>query len=166
MKSGSCRQVFPAYDLQALFDEMIQTALRPARHAPEICTRILECIGFKIADSRAPSKDAETLSFDTYQHCRDFLEEHFMRLRTLEQLAKECHVDAAYLCRLFRRYDHETPYQRLMRLKMNRTAEWLLQPGSMVKQVAERAGFADQFHYSRAFKGVFGLSPEAFKRLR
>jgi AraC-like DNA-binding protein len=53
-----------------------------------------------------------------------------------------------------------------MRLKMNRSAEWLLQPGAMVKQVAERAGFADQFHFSRTFKSVFGLAPETFKRLR
>ena len=166
LKSGSCRQVFPFNELQSLFDEMIRSGLRPARHAPEVCNHILECIGFKIADSRAPAKDAETLSFDTYQQCHGHMEEHFMRLKTLGQLARECHVDAAYLCRLFSRYDHESPYKRLMRLKMNRSAEWLLQPGAMVKQVAERAGFADQFHFSRTFKSVFGLAPETFKRLR
>jgi YesN/AraC family two-component response regulator len=33
-------------------------------------------------------------------------------------------------------------------------------------QVAERVGFSDPFHCSRAFKSVFGLSPDAFRRLR
>ena len=84
----------------------------------------------------------------------------------LRQIAEECHVDAAYLCRLFQRYDRQSPYQFLMRLKMNRAAEWLQQPGSLVKQVAERAGFSDQFHFSRVFKSVFGVAPDLFRRLR
>ena len=75
-------------------------------------------------------------------------------------------MDAAYLCRLFQKFDHQTPYQFLMRLKMTLAAEWLLQPGALVKQVAERAGFGDQFHFSRAFKSVFGAAPEIFRRLR
>jgi len=49
---------------------------------------------------------------------------------------------------------------------MNRAAEWLQQPGSLVKQVSERVGFRDPFHFSRMFKSVFGLPPEAFRRPR
>jgi AraC-like DNA-binding protein len=87
-------------------------------------------------------------------------------LRTLQQIASECHVNNAYLCRLFRRYDNQTPYQYLLRLKMNFAAECLRQPGVLVKQVAEEAGFADPFHFSRVFTSVFGLSPVAFRGLR
>jgi len=36
----------------------------------------------------------------------------------------------------------------------------------MVKQVAEQVGFADPFHFSRAFKAMLGLSPKAFCQLR
>jgi AraC-like DNA-binding protein len=75
-------------------------------------------------------------------------------------------VDAAYLCRLFQRHDHQSPYQFLMHLKMKLAAEWLQQPGALVKQVAERAGFSDQFHFSRAFKSVLGVAPDIFRRMR
>jgi AraC-like DNA-binding protein len=98
-------------------------------------------------------------------HSIEFVCEH-LRLRTQAQIARECHVNPAYLCRLFRRYDHQTPYQYLMRLKMNLAAQRLRDPGSLVKQVAAALGFSDPFHFSRAFKSVFGLSPEAFRRLR
>jgi AraC-like DNA-binding protein len=54
----------------------------------------------------------------------------------------------------------------LLRLKMNHAAERLHQPGVLVKQVAEEAGFSDPFHFSRAFKSALGLSPDAFRRLR
>jgi AraC-like DNA-binding protein len=75
-------------------------------------------------------------------------------------------VNNAYLCRLFRRYDHQSPYQYLLRLKMNHAAGRLKQPDALVKQVAEETGFADQFHFSRVFTSVFGLSPAAFRGLR
>jgi AraC-like DNA-binding protein len=49
---------------------------------------------------------------------------------------------------------------------MNHAAERLKQPLALIKQVAEEAGFADPFHFSRVFTSVFGLSPTAFRGLR
>ena len=75
-------------------------------------------------------------------------------------------MNNAYLCRLFRRYDHQSPYQYLLRLKMNFAAEHLQRPGVLVKHVAVEAGFTDQFHYCRVFRSVFGVSPTRFRGLR
>ncbi len=126
----------------------------------------LECLLLKTAEARAPLEGRATRAFGTYQQCRQHVQQHFLRLKTLGQLARECHADGAYLCRLFRRYDHQSPYQYLLRLKLNAAAEHLQNPDALVKQVAEQIGFNDPFHFSRAFKGVFGLSPEAFRSLR
>jgi len=35
-----------------------------------------------------------------------------------------------------------------------------------VKEVAYELGFRDTFHFSRAFKKVFGVSPDTFRKLR
>jgi AraC-like DNA-binding protein len=126
----------------------------------------LEYLILKITESRLPGEAVETPAFATYRRCRQYVQEHFLQLPSLAQIARKCHVDPAYLCRLFRRYDHQTPYQFLMRLKMNLAAERLQDPGLLVKQVAAEMGFDDPFHFSRAFKSVFGRSPEAFRRLR
>jgi len=95
-----------------------------------------------------------------------YIAEHFPRLRTLQQISLECHITSAHLCRLFRRYDRQSPYQYLLRLKMNAAADRLAQPGILVKQVAEETGFEDPSLFSRAFKRVLGLSPDGFRRLR
>ena len=50
----------------------------------------------------------------------------------------------------------------LLAVKMNRAAELLAVGSPLVKQVAEAVGFADPYHFSRAFKAVHGLSPRAF----
>ena len=163
---GRVSEVFPANVLQPLFDELIHAGLKVGRGSAELCAKLLECLALRIAGARAPLEGTETLAFMTYQQCHRHIEQHHLRLRTLEQIAKECHVNNAYLCRLFRRYDTQSPYQYLLRLKMNFAAERLQQPGALVKQVAEEAGFTDPFHFSRVFRSVLGLSPAAFRGLR
>lgn len=163
---GRMSQVFPSNALVRLFDELIECGLDGGARGEELCVRLLECIALKAASSKAPVETMESLAFATYQQCRTHIEKHFLRLRTLEQIAEECHTNNAYLCRLFRRYHQQTPYQFLLRLKMNHAAARLAHQGVLVKQVAEEAGFSDPFHFSRVFKSVLGLSPDAFRFIR
>ena len=163
---GATVQVFPPHILAPLFDELIESGLQVNPEGTELCSKLLECLALKIATQRAPSQGAGALAFDSYQSCRRHIEKHFLRLRTLQEIAYECHIDPAYLCRLFRRYDSQTPYQRLLRLKIHYAAQRLQEPGVLVKQVAEETSFADPFHFSRVFRKVLGLSPMAFRALR
>ncbi len=166
LQPGRVSQVFPAHALQGLFDELIESGQRGSRAGTELCVRLLECLGLKISDARAPLAGTENLAFATYQQCRQHIAEHFLRLRTLGELSAECHLSGAHLCRLFRRFDHQSPYQYLLRLKINAAAERLAQPGALVKQVAEEVGFPDAFHFSRVFKSLMGLPPADFRQLR
>ena len=163
---GRVSEVFPPNALVPIFDELIQAGLRARPESPIMCAKLLECLALRITGARAPLAGSETHAFATFQQCRQHIEQHFLRLRTLAQIAAECHVNNAYLCRLFRRYDNRSPYQYLIRLKMNHAAERLQRTGWLVKQVAEEAGFADPFNFSRVFTAVFGISPVAFRGLR
>ena len=162
---GRISEVFPVGALQPLFNEIIQAGLQIRRESASLCAKLLECLALRIAGAQAPLGGAETLAFTTYLQCRSHIERHGLRLRTLQQIAGECHVNAAYLCRLFRRYDDQSPYQYLLRLKMNFAAERLQQSGVLVKQVAGETGFADPFHFCRVFRSVLGLSPTDFRGL-
>ena len=163
---GSAARVFALGEIETILDDLILNGLRGTPLGARICDVLLEHLILKIADSLMPWEATETPAFATYRRCRQHIQSQHLRLQTQAQVARECHVDPAYLCRLFQRYDHQTPYQYLMRLKMNLAAERLRDPGMLVKQVAAEMGFSDPFHFSRAFKKVFGLSPDAFRRLR
>ena len=162
---GCVIRVFALGEIQSIFDDLIQNALKGSRYSSRICELLLEHLILKAADCPTPWEAAEMPSFATYQRCLQHIQSQHLRLQTQAQVARECNVNPAYLCRLFRRYDHQTPYQYLMRLKMNLAAERLQDPGKLVKQVAVEFGFSDPFHFSRAFKSVFGLAPEAFRRM-
>jgi AraC-like DNA-binding protein len=163
---GRVSQVYPPNEIQPLFDELIRNGQRGTRQGPELCRRLLECLGMKLLEARAPLQSSDSLAFATYERCRQFGQEHFQRLRSLQQMAQECQVDKAYLCRLFRRFDQQSPYQFLTRLKMNAAAAQMHLPGALVKNVAADLGFTNPFHFSRVFKSVFAIAPEAFRKLR
>ena len=163
---GHMSRVFLIGEVQTFFDELIRSGVKGSRFAPDLCAGLLRCLALKIAESRSPLSGAGNLSFATFQTCQAYIQAHFLELKTLAEIARQCHLHRVYLCRLFQRYNHQSPYQFLMRLKMNHAAERLREPGAMVKQVAEQVGFADPFHFSRAFKAVLGLSPKAFCQLR
>jgi AraC-like DNA-binding protein len=166
LSTGRASQVVPANALQPLFDELIQAGLLVRRDSGVLCLKLLECLALRIAGAYASFGSTETQAFATFLRCRQHIEQHSLRLRTLGQIADECHVNNAYLCRLFRRYDNQSPCQYLLRLKMNYAARRLQEQGALVKRVAEEAGFTDPFHFSRAFTSVFGIAPSAFRGLR
>jgi AraC-like DNA-binding protein len=68
------------------------------------------------------------------------------------------------VCRLFRRFQGTSPYQYLLRRKMNLAAEFLIDQGGLVKEAALKVGFADPFHFSRCFKTVHGVAPSELQR--
>ena len=146
---GSVRQVIDPISLRELLDAMISAGLRRTDLTPAICASILEV-------EHAPH---ELGSLMTYRRCRATIEARVTELSTLEEAARVCHVAPSYLCRLFGRYDRETPYQMMQRLRMQRAAALLLEPDAMVKNVATELGFSDPFHFSHVFKRHFGVPP-------
>jgi len=156
---GRVRHVRTPLALRELFDALVSAGDRGTGAAPEICTAILEAILLTIGDTAVDDAPARTGSYATYRRCRDWMDEHGVEVTSLAEVGRRCHIDAAYLCRLFGRYDIETPYQLILRLRMQRAASLLSQSNASVKAVASAVGFTDPFHFSRAFTRQFGVPP-------
>ena len=163
---GTISRVYPVNSLRTLFEELIEAGSTRRGGEVTLCLRLLECLLLKFSSSHTPGLGAESQSFASYQRCRQHIETHFLRLRSLDETARECFINMAYLCRLFRQFEHISPYQFLLKLKMDHAADLLQKPGTLIKQVAEDCGFDDPFHFSRLFRSAFGVSPNAFRALR
>ncbi len=147
-------------EVQQVFDDLIEHGLGDHANRQRMCNVALHYLVMKIADLAVPEGDPNTAAVATYRRCREFIEENFLSVHTLQEAAEACHVDSAYLCRLFRRFRRQTPFQYLQNLKMNRAVDLLQDGRHTVKETAQELGFVDPYNFSRAFKRVFGISPK------
>ena len=163
---GRVSQVPVPIRIRALLDDLIHAALQHRRHTPHICANLAENLLLTLADRAVPYDAARSPAYAAFVRCREFLDEHGDEVPTVCAAATQCHISPEYLCRLFRRFEGHSPYQLLLRARLQRGATLLQDTELLVKEVAARCGFADAFHFSHAFKKAFGVTPAAIRQLR
>jgi len=88
--------------------------------------------------------------------------EHCRRL-TLDELAREAGVHPVHLSRVFRRCVGEGIGEHVHRLRVRTACERLLAPDISLSELSFGTGFADQSHFTRAFRRITGMTPAAFR---
>jgi AraC-like DNA-binding protein len=103
-------------------------------------------------------------AFLRYQAIRVLIDKNFLKFRSVEQVAIASNLSVSYVSRLFKRFCHQTPYEYLLRQRMQFAAKLLANPKAQIDQVVRQLEFADQFHFSRVFKRYLGVSPAQFRK--
>lgn len=155
-------------EVRELFELLIREGSRSGGHSRQVCEHLARALLLKVGDARRHREGAGTrpsLAREKFIRCKALIDTAGARFASLEDLARALHADASGLSRLFRRYEGVSPYQYLLRHKMNLAAQDLIRTGGFVKEVAARAGYADAYHFSRVFKAVHGIAPAHFPRL-
>ena len=163
---GEVIQTSAPEQLLLLFESLIDAGLRKSPFQPRICATLLEHLILRIAETAVSVGAIGGEAFQTYQLCRGYIEAHYRDTTGLGQVAEHCNVDPAYICRLFKRYDHQSPWQYTIQLKMRDAAQLLQVPGTLIKNVARELRFGDEFQFSKTFRRVFGVSPRQFIQLQ
>jgi len=165
LPAGSLASLGRFHEVRLAFDQLISQGLEHDRHAPRATALQCELLALALERAVRPGTVSEQRAQATFERCRQHLELHFLSLRTVEALAKACHVDVSYLSRLFRRFLGETPFRYLQRLQMQWAAERLHGSRCLVRELADELSM-DPFQFSRMFKRVHGLSPSDFMAVR
>lgn len=160
---GAVRTITHHTELRPIAEDLIREGQRATRNTREICATLFNLMLLKLADvSPEPGIFGEPAR-QNFLRCKELIDTEVMKLRTLDEIARRVGLEKSSVCRLFRRFLGMSPYQYLLRQKMNLAAESLLRHGGLVKEVAEQMGFSDPFHFSRGFKAVHGKSPSRLR---
>lgn len=82
---------------------------------------------------------------------------------TLDDLSREAGVHPVHLSRVFRRSVGEGIGEHVRRLRVRAACEQMRIPEISIAEISLALGFADQSHFTRAFRRVAGVTPMAFR---
>lgn len=91
----------------------------------------------------------------------DYIHDHLSDGLSLNDLAATVHLTPYYFSRMFRQAYGVSPYQYVIRQRVEKAQHLLHNPRLTVAQVALMVGFADHSHLIRHYKRRFGRTPRA-----
>lgn len=143
------------------------------RHAPQVdaekgravarlldmFARYLQGLGREILADRPPAPRAPWL-----EQIETFLRENADRRVALREVAARVNLSPCHFCAVFKRQTGLTFTAYRNRLRLERAAELLHEPGRRITDVAFEAGFDSIPYFNRAFRRRFGCSPTEYRR--
>jgi AraC family transcriptional regulator len=94
----------------------------------------------------------------------DFVEDNLREAITVADMAEAVSCSLYHFCRTFNQTTHHTPYDYLMRRRISESALELLQPDKKIVEIAFDYQFNSHETFSRAFKRVFGMQPNQWRK--
>lgn len=158
---GTFRAVGNVHDARAAFDSLIDHGLKVDAYTPRRCALQLELLIYAIAQATEAPSPNERRARMTYERCLNFIDTSFLKVNSADEIAAACQIDCSHLCRLFRRFQKQSPYQYLQRLRMQWVADRMQNSNILVQDIAAELR-TDPYQLSRSFKRVHGVSPMAF----
>lgn len=96
------------------------------------------------------------------QQAIDYIQAHLAEDVSLEAIAKELGISQYYFARLFKQSTGYSPYQYLIKCRIERAKQLLLQDQQSIAFVALQVGFASQSQFGKHFKRLTGVTPKQF----
>lgn len=91
----------------------------------------------------------------------DYINDHLDQDLGLAKLAELVQMSPHYFARLFKQSTGFAPHQYVIRCRVERAKQLLIQGKLTIAQVAYAVGFAHQSHLNRHFKRWLGVTPKA-----
>ena len=102
---------------------------------------------------------------DRLRRVKDYVDAHLGQDIALEDLAAVACYSEYHFCRAFKQSTGQSPYQYVIRRRMNEAGRQLrAHPHRSVAAVAQAVGYASRSHFSRQFKKHHGLAPSQWKK--
>ena len=162
MMPGNLAIVRDERSLGMLFDLILEKQ-GPATHAAKnLCADYLRAL-LRLCAEQAPLR-RHSKSSGIYRRAATMIDEEFLSITGVADVAERLGVSPEHLCRTFREMDEDPPSKRISIRKMNRAAELLISGGWKVKEVSYHLGYATPFHFSTVFKRHFGVSPRSMQQ--
>lgn len=93
-----------------------------------------------------------------------YIEQHYHEELSLQDMAGRFYVSREYISRKFKQQFGINLSDYVTQIRIEKAQMLLLNPHLRIAQVAEMAGYQDEKYFSKVFKKVVGISPNAYRK--
>lgn len=119
---------------------------------------LLECAAGGRGQPQAAPRDLYV------QAAIEYMVKNFSRRMSIEELAAYIGLNRSYLCAIFKEETQLSPQQYLIRYRMERACELLVDRTLSVGDVARSVGYDDPLVFSKMFARQHGISPRDYRK--
>jgi AraC-like DNA-binding protein len=94
----------------------------------------------------------------------DYIEAHLLRPINLAELSEVAGLSRMHFATQFREATGHPPYAYILRRRILRAQQHLMNPAESIVDVALRVGFSSQAHFTEAFRRAVGETPARWRR--
>jgi AraC-like DNA-binding protein len=163
----SFRVPFPPYIANANIESLFRKGIQVVEQAKQlesvqipimlVCTEILMTLS-KLIIQRSSQLSNQVLKFMTYLDTAGFT------ALNSKQMSQFFNMSSRHINRIFKSETGSSLYQYVLERKIE-SARMLLKDTSIpIREIAEKLGFTDQYHFSNFFKKRTGASPMEFRK--
>ena len=117
-----------------------------------------------IKETTASPEGAVGITPYQLKQIEQYTQSHMDHLVTLDELAAVVRLSSFHFSRQFKQAVGETPYQYVIRIKMQHAKAQLLTTEASVINIGMQVGYENSSHFSRAFKRSMGVSPTQLRK--
>lgn len=115
----------------------------------------------KIGERRS---NREPLTIDRFNNALHYIENGLDKNITRDELAQLYHMNPVYFSRAFQKIYGITPMNMLKKMRLLQAKRMLENPENTIEMIAQKSGFYDASHLTRAFQKAFRTSPSLYRK--
>ncbi|WP_235879553.1 AraC family transcriptional regulator [Robertmurraya siralis] len=147
--------------LHHIYNEMNSNNSNPLRLLSQI-TSLCACIGDHIQN--VPGHLNDDQSWMSVWKMTGFIHQHYDNKLTLDDIAASGSVCRSRCCELFSKYIGQSPNTYLVRYRIKKSCEMLLETNRTISEIAFVCGFKSASYFSYVFRKETGLTPQNYRK--
>jgi len=154
-----------ALEQSVMVRELVNIAKNDKRPPMELIGCLYGFLSGMVGSSSSRNVTNKNKMPDFYvQKALEYIEQHYMRDLTIQEIADYCEVHRSYLHRIFISCLDIAPKQFLSKFRIRKAMELLLTTDYSVSKIGELVGYTSHVNFTRVFKRVMGRVPQDMKR--
>ena len=155
----------PDKRFSTIFNLIRKSLKKKSTHFIDLCALYFQELIILLAEGIITEETAPVYPA-SYKEVINYLESHYFEKIGLHDLTKIGYTNYKTLTNHFLKFQNTTPMKYLNNIRLERSAELLIQTALQIKEIAIAVGYSDPLYFTKSFAKKYGLSPKEYRKSR